>query len=192
MTRTLDAWKHGTVAIALVVLFSCSSCSGLSGTGDLEYIVGDGEVVQVPPKDRGDPVLISGTSLDGDQIDLADSRGEVTVVNVWASWCGPCRQETPLLVAAEAELDATFIGIHIRESRANGLAFERAEGVAYPSIHDEGGETLLAFGERFAPRSPPTTFILDGESRVAAMVTGALPSKNTLIELVQEVESERS
>lgn len=166
-----------------------SGCSGLSGTGDLEYIQGDGSVTQVAIEDREDPVEATGTSLDGEEIDLADSRGGVTVVNVWASWCPPCRAETPSLVQAAAELDATFVGINIRESSDTAAAFERNQDVPYPSIHDQGGETLLKFG-RYSPRLPPTTLILDRKGRVAALINGAVPSKTTLVELVEEVAAE--
>jgi thiol-disulfide isomerase/thioredoxin len=174
----------------VLAVLLCTACSGLDGTGDLEYIEGEGNVVQVDEGDREDPVEISGESLEGEQLALEDFRGEVTVVNVWASWCGPCRAETPDLIAAAEEADAAFVGIHIRESAGNGLAFERNKGVPYPSIHDEGGETLLAFGQRFAPKSPPTTFVLDREGRVAALISGELPSATTLIELVEEVAAE--
>ncbi len=166
-----------------------SGCSGLSGTGDLEYIEGDGTVTQVSIGDREDPVEITGTSLDGDEIDLADYRGGVTVVNVWASWCPPCRSETPALAAAAAEVEATFVGINIRESADTAAAFERTQEVPYPSIHDEGGETLLQFG-RYRPRLPPTTLVLDRQGRVAALVSGAIPSETTLVELVEEVAAE--
>lgn len=146
-------------------------------------------MLQVAIEDREDPVDVSGTSLAGDAVDLAESRGQVTVVNVWAAWCPPCRAETPILVEAAAELDATFVGIHIRESADTGLAFERDKGVKYPSIQDEGGETLLQFGE-YRPRLPPTTLVLDREGRVAAVISGSVPSKTTLAELVEEVAAE--
>ncbi len=146
-------------------------------------------MTQVAIEDREDPVEASGTSLDGEEIDLADSRGRVTVVNVWASWCPPCRVETPSLVQAAAELDATFVGINIRESSDTAAAFERNQDMPYPSIHDQGGETLLQFG-RYSPRLPPTTLILDRKGRVAALINGAVPSKTTLVELVEEVAAE--
>jgi thiol-disulfide isomerase/thioredoxin len=167
-----------------------SGCSGLRGTGDLEYIEGEGTVLQIDPDDRGDPVEVSGTAMDGDAIDLADARGHVVVVNVWAGWCGPCRAETPRLVEAAEQLDhAAFVGIHFRESAATGRAFERKHGVPYPSLQDEGGETLLQFG-KYAPESPPTTFVLDRQGRVAALISGAVPSTTTLVEVVEEVAAE--
>ncbi len=167
-----------------------SGCSSLSGTGDLEYIEGDGSVLQIDPGDREDPVDVSGTSLDGEDIDLADGRGHVVVVNVWADWCPPCRVETPRLIDAASQLDDVgFVGIHIRGSADNGLAFERDEDVPYPSIQDDGGETLLQFG-KYTPRLPPTTLVLDRKGRVAALISGAIPSATTLVEVVEEVAAE--
>jgi len=166
-----------------------SGCSGLSGTGDLEYIEGEAAVTQIATDEREDPVDLSGTSLQGDEVDLADSRGDVTVVNVWASWCPPCRTETPILIDAAAELDATFVGINIRDSADDAAAFERTHKVPYPSISDEGGETLLEFG-RYRPQRPPTTLVLDREGRVAAIISGRIPSTTTLTELVEEVAAE--
>ena len=62
--------------------------------------------------------------------------------------------------------------------------------MTYPSIYDDGGETLLQFG-RYRPRLPPTTLVLDREGRVAALLSGAMPSKTTLVELVEEVAAAR-
>lgn len=178
-------------ALPLVLLaLALSGCSGLRGSGDLDYVPGEGNVVQVAVEDREEPIEIAGTSLQGDPVDLADFRGEVTVVNMWGSWCGPCRSETPLLVQAAGELDASFVGINVRDTQGNALAFEREFAIPYPSIYDQGSETLLAFGSRYAPRSMPTTVLLDREGRLAALISGEIPSTLTLSELVEEIGAE--
>jgi thiol-disulfide isomerase/thioredoxin len=147
-------------------------------------------VLQVPVEDRQDPVEISGDSAAGDPVDVEDWRGEVVVVNVWGSWCTPCRKEAPLLVEADAELDARFVGIAIREpSQDSSLAFEREYGIEYPSIYDPGSEQLLAFG-KYGPKATPSTYVLDREGRVAALISGEVPSLGTLRELVEEVAAE--
>lgn len=180
-------------AIALLGALLLTGCSSFSGTGELEYVQGDPQVTQIAPGDREEPVEVSGESVQGDPIDFADHRGEVMVVNVWGSWCGPCRGEMPILVDAAAELDpddTEFVGINIREtSRDNAAAFEREYDVPYPSIYDPGSETLLRFGTN-TPSQPPSTMILDREGRVAAMFSGAVPSKQTLLEVVEDVAAE--
>ncbi len=168
-----------------------SGCSGLSGTGDLEYIEGEGNVVQVPVEDREDPVEISGESLDGEPVDLADWRGDVVVVNIWGAWCTQCRSEAPLLVDAAAELDARFVGIDIRDvDPGPARAFEREYGIEYPSIHDPGSEQLLRFGATYGPKATPSTYVLDREGRVAALISGEVPSLGTLTDVVEEVAAE--
>lgn len=173
-----------------VVLLAVSGCSGLSGTGDGGYVEQSGSIAQIAAEDRGGPVELAGDTLEGEPLDVADLRGDVVVVNVWGSWCSPCRTEAPFLVQADAELDTPFVGVNIRDKDVSpALAFERAEGVEYPSIYDPASEALLTLG-RFAPRSPPTTLVLDREGRVAAVVSGALTSALTLTELVEDVEAE--
>jgi len=180
----------------LAALLLLSACSGLGGTGDLDYIAGNGKVVEVALDDREHPVEISGTTIQGAALDLADLRGKVVVLNVWWSNCGPCIKEMPMLVEAERELreahpDRTaFVGINIRDlAKENAAAFERARGVDYPSLYDPGSETLLELG-RFAPPSMPATLVLDATGRVAALVNGPVPSKSTLTTVVEDVLAE--
>jgi len=163
-----------------------AGCSSLSGTNKGGYITGDGTTTQWAPHDRGAPVELTGTTLDGKKVDLADLRGKPAVVNVWWSGCGPCRAEMPLLQQASTELAGTaaFLGINTRDGSAeNGLAFERSVGAAYPSIYAPDGRALLAFPG--LPRSLPSTVVLDGQGRISAMISGPIPSKLTLTELVQ-------
>lgn len=183
----------GTTVVLAVATLLLAGCSSFSGTGELEYVQGDPQVTEIAPEDREDPVEITGESVQGDPIDLTDHRGEVVVVNVWGSWCTPCRAEMPMLVEAHDELDpddTEFVGINIREtSRDNAAAFEREYDVPYPSIYDPGSETLLRFG-RLAPSQPPSTMVLDRDGRVAALISGAIPSKRTLLGIVEDVAAE--
>jgi thiol-disulfide isomerase/thioredoxin len=181
------------VAALAVTAAAATACTDANGTEGKEYVAGDGVVVEIDPADRRDPVDVSGETLAGDHLDLAENRGSVVVVNVWWSGCAPCRKEAPMLVDASDELagDASIVGIDIRDSsKDNALAFERRFGVPYPSIYDYGGETLLQFPSPFNPRAIPSTVVLDKEGRVAAVVLGELPSKLTLTELVQKVAAE--
>jgi thiol-disulfide isomerase/thioredoxin len=176
--------------VLLLAVVLLSACSGLSGTGDLEYIEGEGNVLQVAIEDREDPVDVSGDSLEGDSVDLAEWRGDVVVVNVWGSWCIQCRSEAPLLVEAAEELDVQVVGIDIRDNVADALAFQREFGIAYPSIYDQGSEQLLQFGAKYGPKATPTTYVLDRKGRVAALISGEVPSLGTLSDVVEEVAAE--
>src|SRR5262245_26133128 len=181
------------VAALAVTAAAATACTEANGTEGKDYVSGDGVVIEISPEDRGKPVDISGETLTGDHLDLADRRGSVVVVNVWWSGCPPCRKEAPMLADAADELpaDASIVGIDVRDSsKDNPLAFERGFGVPYESIYDPGSETLLRFPPPFNPRWMPSTVVLDREGRVAALVGGELPSKLTLTELVQKVAAE--
>jgi thiol-disulfide isomerase/thioredoxin len=156
-------------------------------------VTSDGIVTEIPVADRDQPVEVSGETLDGDELDLADLRGKIVVVNVWGAWCTACRAEAPLLVEAQDELpgDTTMLGIDIRDaSKDYALAYERSFGVDYPSIYDVGSATLLKFPAPYNPREIPSTMVLDREGRLAALIRGALPSKLTLVQVVQRVAAE--
>lgn len=178
--------------LALVAVLT-TGCSSLEGTGDKGYISQDGSVTQIPVAEREKAIDVTADDLDGKEISLADHRGRIVVVNVWGSWCGPCVAEQPDLVEAAEELAdrADFIGVNIRETSAdNAKAFVRSYDVPYPSIYDPDSKALLAFSEVMPVRSPPTTFVLDEEGRIAAAIFGALPSVGTLVDVVEDVEAE--
>jgi len=178
------------LAALAVTVAAASACTEASGTNGKDYVTGDGRVIQIADGDRGKPVEVSGETLDGDALDLGDLRGQVVVVNVWGSWCPECRSEMPLLVDASDELPngATMVGVDIREtSKDNALAFQRSFDVPYPSIYDPGSETLLSFPTPYNPRDTPSTMVLDRQGRVAALIRGELPSKLTLLDVVEEV-----
>lgn len=179
--------RHVRGVVLLLLALVLSGCSSLRGTGDLQYVPGEGNIVEVPLAERGEPVELTGESLEGEPLDLADSRGEVTVVNVWWSGCTPCRTEMPMLAQAAREMDdVTFLGINTRNpDRGTAIAFERAQRVPYPSIYDVTGAPLLAFGQRYAPQAMPSTVVLDPEGRVAALVTGVIPTLQTLRDIVE-------
>jgi len=178
-------------ALALVV-GAVAGCTEANGTNGKNYVTGDGQVVEVAAEDRKAPVEGGGETLEGDRFELADHRGDVVVVNVWGSWCAPCRKEAPLLVAAADELPegTVLVGIDIRDNADYARAFQRSYEVPYPSISDPGSQTLLRFPTPVNPRDIPSTVVLDRQGRVAALIRGELPSKLTLLEVVEEVAAE--
>ena len=165
----------------------------MSGTGGKGYITGDGSVTEVAPADREEPVELDGEGLDGEDLSLADMRGKPVVVNLWASWCPPCRLEQPELndVAAEIGDRAAFVGVNVRDlSVDNARSYVRSKDVPYPSLYSPDGRALLPFSASLTPRDIPSTMVLDRDGRVAAIVRGAIPSKQTLVDVVEKVLDE--
>lgn len=183
--------RRTLTAFAVVAAFALlSACSDITGTSGGAYVTANGQVTVWPEAERGEPVNLAGTTLDGGSWSMAEANGQPVVVNVWWSNCGPCRIEMPMLEEAAQELkgDVTFVGINTRDnSAANGLSFERSAGVSYPSIYSPDGKALLAL-ERL-PRALPSTVVLDAEGRMAAAIAGQLPSKLTLTQLVECIAS---
>ena len=168
-----------------------SGCSDVEGTGDKGYIVGKGVITLLQANERKEPGEVSGETLEGKELALSSYAGKVVVVNVWGSWCPPCRAEADVLAAAARELapkGVVFVGINSRDSsRDNALAFQRRYDVPYPSIYDPGGRNLLAFHRTLTPNSIPSTVVIDAQGRVAASILGEVTSKTTLVDLIEDV-----
>ena len=150
---------------------------------------GNRTVTEYAPEDRGEPVALSGTGLTGEAIDIAAWRGDVVVINVWGSWCAPCREEAPILAAtsaAYADQGVRFVGINVRDNSAAAIAFEESYGISYPSIDDSNGKALLSLAEHLPGAGVPVTLLLDRDGRPAARVLGAV-QESTLTALVDTV-----
>jgi thiol-disulfide isomerase/thioredoxin len=179
------------VLLSGTVLGACSNDIGSSG--DTGFVSGEGVITRLPVADRDRPGEVAGETLEGEAISLDDYDGKTVVLNVWGSWCAPCRSEAPELVAASEELaddGVEFVGINSRDlDKAAAQAFQRRYEVPYPSIYDQQGRTLLAFRGTLSPNAIPSTVVIDDQGRVAASVIGEV-TKSTLVGLVEDVMAE--
>jgi len=103
---------------------------------------------------------------------LVGARGRPVVVNVWASWCGPCRVEAPLLQRAAARYkgDVVFLGVDSRDDPGPARAFIRRYRIAYPNVFDGTG----AIRSRLGLRGFPTTYVFDRQGALIASVVGGI------------------
>jgi len=118
----------------------------------------------------------------------------VVVLNVWASWCAPCRAEAPVLQSLWEEFgDAgvSFIGLNTRDSPATAVSFEKAYGITYPSVVDSDGRLQLRFSGIAPPQAIPTTLVIDREGKVAGRILGRA-SESTLRGLIEPLVASSS
>lgn len=128
-----------------------------------------------PSAQRVPAPKLEGTTLEGKPFALSELGGDIVVINVWGSWCAPCRAETPDLVRVaneDASRGVSFVGINTRDNPDAAKAFVRANKVPYPSVVDHNGEVLLALRDTIPTTVVPTTVVIDGEGRVAARIIG--------------------
>lgn len=191
--RRARALAAGLLAAAALAGCSSSGTGGNDGTGK-GYVSGDGTITVLAQGQRPEPVALSGTTLDGAALDLATMRGKVVVLNVWGSWCPPCRKEAPDLQKAYSELKpkgVEFVGVNVNEqSTAAALAYEKKYAISYPSLADDGGKSLLALRGAVAAKAIPSTLVLDPEGRIAVRVNGPTDA-STLTGLVEDVLANR-
>ncbi len=123
-------------------------------------------------------------TLDGGHVALAGLRGSPVVLNFWASWCIPCREEAPLLTAASAKYEASglrILGVVYQDSAENARDFMRRYGQTYPGLLDQDGRAAIDYGVFGIPE----TFFIDSAGVVRSRQVGAL----TADDLQRQIEA---
>ena len=175
-----------TTAAAVFVLLVAGIVVSVvtQGSGDASA---NQNMIAYPAGHRPAAPDFTATSLTGTPINFASYRGKIVVLNVWGSWCGPCRGEGQTLKYLDEQYSPqgiAFLGDDLQDTPANALPFLKSEGITYPSVNDANG----AVEERLAIVVPisgtPTTLVIDKTGHVAGMIDGPVtyPEMNTLLQ----------
>ncbi|MFD7627515.1 TlpA family protein disulfide reductase [Streptomyces sp. NPDC059851] len=163
-------------AVGALTLTACTDSDGKpSGSGGGNYVTGPSGISTVARSERVAAPKLDGETVGGEGLDTTTLKGKVVVLNVWGSWCPPCRAEAPYFAKVSKELaDAgkpvAFVGINTRDnSKQNAAAFEENFGITFPSLYDPDGKLMLRFpAGTLNAQAIPSTIVLDKEGRIAA------------------------
>jgi cytochrome c biogenesis protein CcmG/thiol:disulfide interchange protein DsbE len=159
-----------------------TACGGGAPAGS-----SDGSTVTIGSPLIGKPApTLVGTTLDGAAFDLAAQKGSPVLVNFWASWCGPCREEFPLLEDAatrHADEGLVVVGALYKDDADPARAFVAEQGATWPTVADPE----RAIGAAWKVLGPPQTFFVDREGIIREVQVGQLRDADELDRLLAEI-----
>jgi cytochrome c biogenesis protein CcmG, thiol:disulfide interchange protein DsbE len=188
------ALKAGAIVlvIGLLALLAWATLAAGKG-GSLVAQIAGGEAPTAPgfeleviwPRAETWPRELRHAIADG-KLSLAELRGRPVVLNFWASWCVPCRDEAPILNAsARAHRgEVVFVGIDVQDLRSDALSFLHEFDVAYVSVRDEADETYRAYGLTGVPE----TYYVSADGRILAHSLGAISRSSLEAGIAQAME----
>ena len=177
VTAVSRSWIRGVFVLSALVAIAFIVSSAREGS-DVPTFVAQGEPLRLPP-----PGGLPAASLEGFEGIVVGQRGRPVVVNVWASWCAPCRTEMPLLQEAAQSYSgrAVILGVASNDDVASAERFLVDLGVTYPNIFDATG----AIRARLGLNAYPTTYVFSPDGELKARVTGGL-SEQRLAALIED------
>ena len=174
------------LAIVLMLALALTGCGNAKQVATKSYVAGNGTVTFIESKDRKTAPVLTGLTLDGENLQVP--HGGIVVVNVWASWCAPCRAEAPTLAAlANKYQGVVFVGVLTRDSEVAARAFEKRFQIPYPTLVDDS--VLLGFRDTLSANAIPSTIVIDKKGMVAARISGQI-TVASLSELIEKIHAE--
>ncbi|WP_030416181.1 TlpA family protein disulfide reductase [Streptomyces sp. NRRL S-1448] len=191
--RRILLFAAGAAAASLSLSACGDGASG--GSAQTRFVQGKDGVDTVKKADRQPAPDLSGETTTGKQLDVADYKGKVVILNVWGSWCGPCIAEAPNFAKVAKETEGKgvqFLGINTRDSqKSQATSFEEEHKVPYPSLFDPTGRLMLRFPKgSLNPQSIPSTIAIDRHGKIAARSIGPL-TEDELRSMVKPLIAEK-
>lgn len=171
--------KLSTVWLILLVAVGAGLYVGLATGEDARAPADGGEEssLAIPA------AVVDFATLDGDTASLADYRGRVVLLNLWGTWCPPCRREIPDLVELQERIEprgATVVGLAVDSgSPAEIREFAERYGINYPIWRSDGGRVI----RHYRARGYPTTLLIDGDGVIRERYVGPQTAQKLLAEL---------
>jgi cytochrome c biogenesis protein CcmG, thiol:disulfide interchange protein DsbE len=182
LARRPSAWTAATGALAVAGLLWIAASARPALTG----------LTLLPNPRQGFPAPeFTLPSREGGEFSLADQRGQVVIINLWASWCPPCRAELPALERLHVEYTGrglVVVGINAadQDDRAAADALLRELGITFPIVFDASGQASHAY----QLRSLPSTFVVGRDGIIRSVIFGGPVAAATLASLVDDLLAE--
>ena len=194
-TKTTIAASFVLVAMTALTVSGCAESSSTSSAGsETNFVAGDGSIEVIPVDKRVPAPNFTLKTLAGGDFTLRTQLGKVVVMNVWASWCAPCRAEAPELQEAWQKADqkkVQFVGLDTRDSNASAQNFVDRYGITYPQAIDTEARVQLLFRETLPAQAIPSTLIVDAKGNVAARILG-VTTQAALRSVIDDVQKSTS
>lgn len=172
MTARLRLGAQVAAVGAVVALLGLLVWKIAQGESEVTSTLSQGGTPAAPP--------FSLERLDGSgELSLESLRGQAVVLNFWASWCGPCKDETPLLQRGWQRWkgkDVVFVGVDVKDFRADARSFLRRFGVTYPNVYDGKGSLV----GRYGVTGFPETYFIDSRGKVRYRIAGPIADQSDL------------
>jgi len=178
--------------ISLLITSCATPVSNISSDSESGFVSGDGTSVFLNKSERKPAPELENVDFLSAEIDLNSLKNKVVLINVWGSWCSPCRKEAPELeelYLKNKTNNVEFIGINIRDSRISANRFIENFSITYPNIFDRDGKLLLGYKDSLPANSIPSTILIDKNGLVAARQLGPIDKsliQGFISELVEE------
>lgn len=179
---TMPHHRRSLRLLAAVILsgtLALSACSSSSGGVDYHFTSKTTVGTVIPEGKRKPAQDVSGELISGGKTSLAASKGKVTLLNFWASWCGPCKVETPQLDSLYRQMKGKgvdFIGFDTKDDKDAAKSFITQNDITFPVVYDQQGKVQLTLGN--IPGILPFTVLIDKQGRVAAVYISKLAPKD--------------
>jgi thiol-disulfide isomerase/thioredoxin len=178
--------------ISLLITSCATPVSNISSDSESGFVSGDGTSVFLSKSERKSAPELENVDFLSTEIDLDSLKNKVVLINVWGSWCSPCRKEAPELeelYLKNKTNNVEFIGINIRDSKISANRFIENFSITYPNIFDRDGKLLLGYKDSLPANAIPSTILIDKNGLVAARQLGPIDKsliQGFITELVEE------
>ena len=195
ITNTRIASGVALLVMTSVLVSGCSDAKNTASAGsETNFVAGDGSIEVVAVEKRVPAPDFTLRTLGGSDFTLSKQLGKVVVMNVWASWCAPCRAEAPELQEVwekSNQKKVQFVGLDTRDSDTAAQNFVDRYGITYPQAIDTQAQVQLLFRETLPAQAIPSTLIVDAQGNVAARILGAT-TQAALRSVIDDVQKSTS